>query len=168
MADAPDSKSGLGQPRWGFKSPLRHHSSYAGLGTLGPRWDRLPPTVYRARMLPCGPSTPSAPTMINFRGSITRPDHSLSTLRSAGRPAATQDSLPAAGLLCRAGFHTCRVPTKGFSVLSHSLPPFPSFPGAKMGFFGGTALARTALVLHLLTLGNRMTALPAALCILVM
>src|SRR5207247_6517326 len=32
-----------------------------------------------------------------FRGSIPRPQHSLSTLRPAGCPARTQDSLPAAG-----------------------------------------------------------------------
>src|SRR4051812_45637272 len=31
-----------------------------------------------------------------FRGSITRPVHSLSTLRSPGHPGSTQDSLPAA------------------------------------------------------------------------
>jgi hypothetical protein len=40
----------------------------------------------------------------NFRGSITRPAHWLSTLRSSGCPDTTQDSLPAGGLLCRAGF----------------------------------------------------------------
>src|SRR6266446_4513834 len=32
-----------------------------------------------------------------FRGSITRPAHSLSTLRSQGLPWTTQDSLPAGG-----------------------------------------------------------------------
>jgi hypothetical protein len=42
-------------------------------------------------------------TIRNFRGSITRPVHSLSTLRSPGLPGTTQDSLPAGGLLCRAG-----------------------------------------------------------------
>src|SRR5512142_2804253 len=34
---------------------------------------------------------------------MTRPVHSLSTLRSAGCPGTTQDSLPTAGQLCRAG-----------------------------------------------------------------
>jgi hypothetical protein len=38
-----------------------------------------------------------------FRGSITRPTHSLSTLRSPGYPGTTQDSFPAGALLCRAG-----------------------------------------------------------------
>jgi hypothetical protein len=35
---------------------------------------------------------------MNFRGSITRLRHWLSTLCRMGRPTATQDSLPAAGL----------------------------------------------------------------------
>jgi len=51
---------------------------------------------------------------ITFRGSITRPAHSLSTLRSPGRPGTTQDSLPAAGQLFRTGLVTRRVPMKGF------------------------------------------------------
>ena len=38
-----------------------------------------------------------------FRGSITRPARSLSTLRSAGHPVTTQDSLPAGCPPCRAG-----------------------------------------------------------------
>ena len=45
-------------------------------------------------MLPSGFSTPSAPREPYFRGSITRPTYALSTLRSAGHPAAAQDSLP--------------------------------------------------------------------------
>jgi hypothetical protein len=51
---------------------------------------------------------------ITFRGSITRPAHSLSTLRSPGHPGTTQDSLPAAGQLGRTGLVTRRVPSKGF------------------------------------------------------
>ena len=46
------------------------------------------------------------PGTMCFRGSITRPIRSLSTLRRAGRPNATQDSLPAAGLsLAGRDFH---------------------------------------------------------------
>lgn len=59
-----------------------------------------------------------------FRGSITRPAHSLSTLRRVGYPTATQDSLPAAGQPYRAGLVTRWVPAKGFRS-SH--PPSPSF-----------------------------------------
>ncbi len=72
-----------------------------------------------------------------FRGSITRPAHSLSTPRSAGYPATTQDSLPAAGHLCRAGLTARRVPTKGFSFYIASpfprlrLAHHPAFPGSE-------------------------------------
>ena len=55
------------------------------------------------------------PRQLDFRGSMTRPAHSLCTLRSAGYPNATQHSLPAAGQLCRAGLATRWVPMKGFS-----------------------------------------------------
>ena len=64
------------------------------------------------------------PRFPTFRGSITRPAHSLSTLRRVGYPTATQDSLPAAGQPYRAGLVTRWVPTKGFRS-SH--PPFPGF-----------------------------------------
>ena len=53
-------------------------------------------------VLPSAVSTASALATCSFRGSITRPAHSLSTLRSPGYPGTTQDSLPAGGLLCRA------------------------------------------------------------------
>ena len=48
-------------------------------------------------ILPSAPGTASAPTTSQFRGSITRPATSLSTLRSDGCPITTQDSLPAGG-----------------------------------------------------------------------
>ena len=63
----------------------------------------------------------------NFRGSLTRPAPSLSTLRRSGHPDTTQDSLPAAGQRYRAGLKTRWAPSQGFSS-SH--PPHPSFPGA--------------------------------------
>ena len=59
-----------------------------------------------------------------FRGSVTRPARSLSTLRRRGHPTSTQDSLPAAGQLCRAGLATRRVPMRGFKS---SYPPRPGF-----------------------------------------
>ncbi len=59
-----------------------------------------------------------------FRGSITRPAHSLSKLRSPGHPGTTQDSLPAGGLLYRAGF----APAGPFVRFPPpSLPPHPGF-----------------------------------------
>jgi len=48
-------------------------------------------------VLPSADDTASAPTISQFRGSITRPASSLSTLRSGGYPSATQDSLPGGG-----------------------------------------------------------------------
>jgi hypothetical protein len=49
-------------------------------------------------VLPSGLPIPSAFAIRLFRGSISRPTRSLSTLRSAGCPGTTQDSLPAGGL----------------------------------------------------------------------
>ena len=60
-----------------------------------------------------------------FRRSIAWLSDSLSTLRRAGRPNATQDSLPAVGQTLLDGLSTRRVPTKGFELLpyiSSSLP----------------------------------------------
>ena len=65
-----------------------------------------------------------------FRRSIAGLSGSLSTLRRAGHPAPTQDSLPAAGQTLLDGLLTRRVPTKGFGVLLTSHPPFPSLLGA--------------------------------------
>ena len=61
-----------------------------------------------------------------FRRSIARLSDSLSTLRSAGHPATTQDSLPAAGQALPGGLSTRRVPMKGFRVAPTSHPPFPT------------------------------------------
>src|ERR1700733_11107551 len=56
---------------------------------LRPRWTSVPGPCASSRsstlVLPSANATASAPTTI-FRGSITRPTHSLSTLRSQGRP----------------------------------------------------------------------------------
>ena len=52
---------------------------------------------YSVSMLPSTYMTASAPTISIFRGSITQPAHSLSTLRNMVYPNATQNSLPAGG-----------------------------------------------------------------------
>ncbi len=65
-----------------------------------------------------------------FRRSIAWLSDSLSTLRSAGYPRPTQDSLPAVGQTLLDGLSTRRVPMKGFRVLATSHPPLPSLPGA--------------------------------------
>jgi len=79
------------------------------------------------QVLPSGYKTTSASTLRSFRGSITRPACSLSTLRSLGRPSTTQDSVPAAGQLCRGRLATPWVPTQGFRFPLWYLPPCPSF-----------------------------------------
>ncbi|OQB37614.1 MAG: hypothetical protein BWY09_01564 [Candidatus Hydrogenedentes bacterium ADurb.Bin179] len=61
-----------------------------------------------------------------FRGSIARLSDSLSTLRSAGCPDATQDSLPAAGHALPGGLLPARSQRKVSYVNSTLLPPFTS------------------------------------------
>jgi len=65
-----------------------------------------------------------------FRRSIAGPSDSLSTLRGAGYPNPTQDSLPAAGQALPDGLSTRRIPSKGFKVDSYILSPFPKLLGA--------------------------------------
>jgi hypothetical protein len=60
-----------------------------------------------------------------FRGSITRPTHSLSTPRSRDYSRTTQDSLPAVGQLRRAGLITRWAPVQGLAP--HGAPPCPGF-----------------------------------------
>ena len=56
------------------------------------------------------------PRRLSFRGSIARPLDSLSTLRRAGHPTPRKTRFRLLARLCRAGFVTRRVPTKGFRV----------------------------------------------------
>ena len=74
-----------GRVRW----PVRRFRSGPQSGS--------PETSYGVSILPSAGTTSSAPTTKLFRGSITRPAHSLSTLGREGHPSTTQDSLPAAG-----------------------------------------------------------------------
>ena len=60
-----------------------------------------------------------------FRSSIAWLSVSLSTLRSAGYPYTTQDSLPVAGQALLHGISTRKVPTKGFKVVVYISFPFP-------------------------------------------
>ena len=74
---------------------------------------------------------PRLPRETDFRSSIPWLLGWLSTPRSAGCPAATQDSLPDAGQALLGGLSTRKVPLKGFqNVLLTSFPPFPSLLGA--------------------------------------
>jgi hypothetical protein len=64
-----------------------------------------------------------------FRGSITRPTHSLCTLRSAGYPNATQHSLPAAGQALPGGTGYPLGSNERFQLL-YSIPLSQASPGA--------------------------------------
>ena len=70
-----------------------------------------------------------APSVLYFRGSITRPLTSLSTLRRMGRPTTTQDSLLAAGPALPGGI----VPAGFQRKVSEfkSLPPSQSLPDVR-------------------------------------
>jgi hypothetical protein len=81
-------------------------------------------------MLPSASDTASAPTISEFRGSITRPTSSLSTLRDGGYPSATQDSLPGGGQPYPGGTRPAGSVRKVSETTTHlmsSLPPSPSF-----------------------------------------
>jgi hypothetical protein len=65
-----------------------------------------------------------------FRRSIAWLSDWLSTLRGAGHPRPTQDSLPAAGQALPDGLSTRRVPLKGFRAVSYISSPFPKLLAA--------------------------------------
>jgi hypothetical protein len=69
---------------------------------------------------------------LNSRGSITRPAHSLCTLRSAGCPTATQHSVPAGGQPLPGGIGYPPGCSRGFpsSRPVHLIPPLQASPGA--------------------------------------
>ena len=93
---------------------------------LRPRRDPKAWPCFGSGVLPSATITASAlATILRFRGSITRPTHLLSTLRSPGYPGTTQDSLPAGALLCRAGFEPAGLLSEVSA--STSLPPRPGF-----------------------------------------
>ncbi len=68
-----------------------------------------------------------------FRRSIAWLSDSLSTLRSAGYPTTTQDSLPVAGQALLDGLLTRKVPLKGFKVVIYISFPFPKLSWRKPG-----------------------------------
>lgn len=72
----------------------------------------------RSRARPPYETTTRTPTIRTFRGSITRPQHSLSTLRSPGRPRSPRKTrFQLAAHLCCAGLVTRRIPMDGFCVV---------------------------------------------------
>jgi hypothetical protein len=99
-------------------------------------------------MLPSASDTASAPTTSEFRGSITRPASSLSTLRSDGYPSTTQDSLPGGGQPYPGGTRPAGSVRKVSETthLTSSLSPSPSFarrtPRSHVGLVVGSTGAR--------------------------
>src|SRR6516225_44595 len=89
----------------------------------------LAPDQYSAAARPLVSEQQRLPRKV-FRRSIAWLSDSLSTLRSAGCPRPTQDSLPAVGQTLLDGLSTRRVPMRGFRVSTTSHPPLPSLPGA--------------------------------------
>lgn len=92
---------------------------------LRPRSDRCI-RPYDASGMVHADTTSRTPTMY-FRGSITRLQFSLSTLRRMSYPISTQDSLPVAGQLYREGITPPGFQRKVSKLLPTSLPPFSSF-----------------------------------------
>ena len=117
-----------GSPRFPG-NPSREHALLSDPG--GPHASG--PVAMHA-MLPSVRLTTSAPHSVTFRGSITQPVRSLSTLRSSdySESNTTQDSLPAGGQPWRGRTLTCWVASGGFHSALHltSFPPPRSFPGA--------------------------------------
>ena len=103
----------------------------------------LRPAVPGAVMWPSASTNASAPTTTNFRDSITRPAHSLCTLRHCRyrQPRNTRFRLGAS--LDRSGFEPAGFRCK-VSARSSLLPPCPSFAWRTMpiGQDGGSARRR--------------------------
>jgi hypothetical protein len=108
-----------------------------------PRFPETPHVPWPCSPTPAGPNTSGhcdvsawpprltstrAPAR-NFRGSITRPWHSLSTLRSEGHPSPRKTRFRLPARLCRAGFVHPQGSNERFPSFE-SLPPLLSFPGA--------------------------------------
>ena len=96
-----------------------------------------PPYAPRRRLL----------ASIVFRGSITRPGHSLSTLRRVGRPITTQDSLPATGQVLPDGSAHPKGSIERFQKMSPtSYPPFPSLVAQGASRFGWRKMPRGVIL----------------------
>lgn len=85
------------------------------------------PAFLGVSMLPSVYLTTSALAAIIFRGSITRPAHSLCTLRRTDRSASTQHSVPAGGQPLPGG--TCSPPGPGGRFQSVSITSRSPSPG---------------------------------------
>lgn len=114
-----------GPPRF-LGSPLAYVPRSGDPGEAGSTWPNLRRAQYS---LPSLEQRRPSPDQL-FRGSMTRPARSLSTLRSPGYPGATQDSLPAGGHLCRAGISPAGLHVRFRFRLCHHVLLIQAWPGA--------------------------------------
>ena len=91
---------------------------------LRPRRDRLVRPLRRVDAVAVRLTT-TTPAMWCFRGSITRPQHSLSYASPTGLPRPTPDSLPAAGPALRGGIGYPLGSSERFPKMMRSPSPFP-------------------------------------------
>jgi hypothetical protein len=90
-----------------------------------------PGRIRRIRPFRCADTAPAngqkrrLPRRKRFRGSITRPWHSLSTLRPAGYPAQTPDTLPVVGRTLRDGIGYPQGSNERFPECSYILSSSP-------------------------------------------
>ena len=99
---------------------------------LRPRQVRSHPTTRGASTRPPLKSKRRLLQLDSFRGSITRLQHSLSTLRREGRPSTTQDSLPAAGQALPDGFGYPQGSCERFRGESYISSSFPKLSWRKI------------------------------------
>jgi hypothetical protein len=98
-------------------SPRFLGSPFANMLCSSTPADRMRPATATHPILPSVQLTTSAPRSVTFRGSITQPARSLSTLRGSDcSDHTTQDSLPAGGQPWRGRTSTCWAAFEGFSL----------------------------------------------------
>ena len=123
-------------PRRRQDLPNSWETSLAHLPMLLDSGGTVCPRPYRTAARPRVEERPRLPRETDFRSSIPWLSGSLSTLRSAGYPVATQDSLPGAGQALLGGLSTHKVPLKGFRAVFIS-SPFPKLAWRNLLFCSG-------------------------------
>jgi hypothetical protein len=109
--------------------PGEPHGDRAGFSDPG--GTALPGPYGRAGAAPACAHGRGSHDETNFGAEWAGSKHTLSTLRPAGRPVRTQDSLPAAGQTLPGGLSAHWVPPKGFFDASYiAFPLSQAYPGA--------------------------------------
>ncbi len=166
-------------PRRAF-APFDRRRAVEGIGALvfrapepelsvetdgSPRFPGTPRVPWPCSPTPAEPNTPGhcdvsawSPRLTrtrtsarSFRGSIARPWHSLSTLRSEGRPSPRKTRFRLPARLCRAGFVHPQGSDERFPSFE-SLPPLLSFPAQCQFIFSWRC--RPDLAIHFKMMGR--------------